>query len=571
MLVAHADGTFSIVDFKTIGRTASTIIYDTTIGTKSLGSTKYIPRAVTDDDIWAINIWENYKTQVNVYRSILMNMLSKEGIDITINSLYLATFTSTKSYEYPIRKLSDGSYEYSPSPLPTDQKGEIVSVRITTDSGAEPKDLHTRPVQIDSNLSNIQDPPRTLRKKNQDELSTTIETSTEDIMDQIDAILTENLVDVSKSSTISTSSSSSPASSTAGSSSPVPSVSVATSSSVSSNTGSDSESQGIQTIGELRNAMMSTIGDNSALGVIDSIIGDLTNTELTRYGNTKGEQMQMGFAYVDKVMKLFEKRGHPVTAVVASQISKGVQEWSKNSNKNPETFDAVFRKYLGKDYENHKGAVANVVSELTNTEEDSDDMFGGTIGDSYFYYIRNPNTDITGEYNIQKVLAKEGIEIDGKIAKQLIAALEYVYNLGLKDVVTEELNNTDKAQSDADKANPDVEKSKEDKNDKVDDIDFSGLRTYKDVFKKFGIEGAGELLSDLNNKKVEAGLLNKLTWKFTEAEFNDIDMIKTPKQRAYMRYIKRFFPNVSYNELLALQQSLKHVHDIKDDSNIKIC
>ena len=571
MLVAHADGTFSIVDFKTIGRTAATIIYDTTIGTKSLGSTKYIPRAVTDDDIWAINIWENYKTQVNVYRSILMNMLSKEGIDITINSLYLATFTSTKSYEYPIRKLSDGSYEYSPSPLPTDQKGEIVSVRITTDSGAEPKDLHTRPVQIDSNLSNIQDPPRTLRKKNQDEPSTTIETSTDDIMNQIDAILTENLVDVPKSSAISTSSSSSPASSTAGSFSTAPSASVATSSSVSSNAGSNLESQGIQTIGELRNAMMSTIGDDSALGLIDAVIGEITNTELTRYGNTKGEQMQSLLSDTKNVMKLFEKRGHPVTAVVASQISKGVQEWSKNSNKNPETFDAVFRKYLGEDYENHKEAVANVLSELSNTEEDLDSFIGNTLGESYYAYIINSNADITGKYNIQKALAKEGIEIDSKIAKQLIAAMEYVHNLGRKDVVAEELNNTGKAQSDAYNTKSDIEKSKEDKKDKVDDMDFSGLRTYKDVFKKFGIEGADELLSDLNNKKVEAALLNKLTWKFTEAEFNDIDTIKRPKQRTYMRDIKRFFPNVSYNELLALQQSLKHVHDIKDDSNIKIC
>ena len=62
-----------------------------------------------------------------------------------------------------------------------------------------------------------------------------------------------------------------------------------------------------------------------------------------------------------------------------------------------------------------------------------------------------------------------------------------------------------------------------------------------------------------------------LTWKFTEAEFNDIDTIKRPRQKAYMRRIKKFFSIVSYNELLALQQSLKYVHDIKDDSNIKIC
>ena len=270
-------------------------------------------------------------------------------------------------------------------------------------------------------------------------------------------------------------------------------------------------------------------------------------------------------------MKIFEKRGHPVTAVVASQISKGIQEWSENSKKNPETFDAVFRKYLGKDYENHKGAVANVVSELTNTEEDLDSVVGNTLGESYYAYIRSSDDDITGEYNIQKVLAKEGIEIDGKMAKQLIAALEYVHNLGRKDVVAEELNNTDKAQSDVDKAKPDVEKSKEDKKDKVNDMDFSGLRTYKDVFKKFGIEGAGELLSELNDKKAEESLLNRLTWKFTEAEFNDIHTIKSVKQRAYMRDIKEFFPNVSYNELLALQQSLKHVHNIKDDSKINIC
>ena len=211
------------------------------------------------------------------------------------------------------------------------------------------------------------------------------------------------------------------------------------------------------------------------------------------------------------------------------------------------------------------------MSELSNTEEDLDSFIGNTLGESYYAYIINSNADITGKYNIQKALAKEGIEIDGKTAKQLISAMEYVHNLGQKDVVAEELNNTGKAQSDAYKTKSDIEKSNEDKNDKVDGMDFSGLRTYKDVFKKFGIEGADELLSDLNNKKVEAALLNKLTWKFTEAEFNDIDTIKRPKQRAYMRDIKRFFPNVSYNELLALQQSLKHVHDIKDDSNIKIC